>query len=573
MKKLLSAIRHKRDIKLIKDSQLFDELYYVTHYPAVLQSGLSPIEHYLKIGSAAGMRPNAFFDDAYYRAANPDVCLSGVNPLVHFIKFGAREGRNPCRSFNTRFYLEKHPDVAAAGVNPLWHFLTYGAAEHREIDNIRAAVLSAESRVLYERLAEIEPLLPPFEDLRYVPLDRGEKESLAGRAYFKLISGVAASFSHLFVMQRFTLGGATTLAMHYVNLVREMLGPESVIILLADESNKTAGHLLPPGVRMMAIDDLQPGLSEEDKIQVLSRFIVETKPHVVHNLDSNVCWQAFQRYHCRFKPETSLIASLYMFTYNASGRRAGYATQYLNSCIDFMDLVLTDNQMFKREASESYALESHNLEKISVVYTPIVSRFREPDRRAAASKRILWSSRLHYDKRPELLAEIACRMPEFVFEVYGGSALSPAEQAAIDNAKNIRLHGPYLSSEDLPSEGIGAYLHLTRHEGGAITLKEAIVAGVPVVAPPLGVIPEILNSDTGWLVTDPDDPDAYVEAIHDCLSNPEERIRRIRNAQNLIKREHSWESFAATVTALPAYRLAKPYSQASQEILGAARSG
>jgi glycosyltransferase involved in cell wall biosynthesis len=557
MKELLSAIKHQRDIRVIKDSQLFDESYYVTHYPEVLQSGLSPIEHYLKAGSAAGMRPNAFFDDAYYRAANPDVCASRVNPLVHFIKFGAREGRNPCRTFDTRFYLEKHPDVAATGVNPLWHFLTYGAAEHRETDNIRNAVLSAESRVLYDRLAEIEPLLPPFDDLRYVPLDRGENESLAGRAYFKLIRGVTAPFSRLFVMQRFTLGGASTLAMHYVNLVREMLGAESVMILLADLPDRTAGHLVPAGVRMMALDELQPGLSEEDKIQVLARFIVEMKPDVVHNLDSNVCWQAFQRFHRRFKPDTSLVASLYMFTYNSQGRKAGYATQYLNSCIDSIDLILTDNQMFKREAYESYALEDHNQDKIAVVYTPILSRFREPDVKAASSKRILWSSRLHYDKRPELLADIASRMPEFTFEVYGGSVLSPAEQVAIDNAKNIRLHGPYLCSEDLPNEGIGAYLHLTRHEGGAITLKEAIVAGVPVVAPPLGVIPEIVNPDTGWLVTNADDPAAYVEAIRDCLASPEERIRRIRNAQDLIKREHSWESFARAVTALPAYRLAQ----------------
>jgi glycosyltransferase involved in cell wall biosynthesis len=555
MKGLITTIKQHRDIKLIRESQLFDERFYITHYPDVLTSGLSPLDHYVQTGSNAGYRPNAYFDDNYYRDTNPDIKSAGTNPLVHFIKYGAKEGRNPSRVFNTSYYLDNHPDVAETNVNPLWHFLTYGAAEHRETDDARAEALSASNRILYEELAQIEPHLPPFDDLEYVPMDRGPGDSLAARAYFKLANKINAPFSHLLVLQRLVLGGAATLSMHYARLVKEKRGASSIVIILADMPDCSASHLLPEGVTMIALDHLQPGLTEEDKVAVLSRFIVEAQPDVVHNMDSNVCWKTFLQFHKQCRKMSKLIASLFMFTYNQAGRKAGYASEYLNSCIDHLDLVLTDNSGFKNEAIEFYAFEKSNIEKFGIAYTPILSPFHEPDPDGCQSKRILWSSRLHPDKRPDLLLAIAQLLPEYTFEIYGDSALSDSEMAKIKKVKNIQLHGPYRNSQDLPRKGIGAYLHTARHEGGAITLKEAVVAGLPAIAPPMGLIPDIITPETGWLVQDMDNPEAYAQAIRECLSDPDERMRRIRNAQELMRREHSWESFCRMVSDLPAYKI------------------
>lgn len=555
MKRLVSAIQHQRAIKIIGQSKLFDIDYYITQCPEVLQSGLSPLEHYVKIGSSAGFKPNAFFDDEFYRDANPDIKESKTNPLVHYIKFGAKEGRNPSRSFNTNYYLEKHPDVAESGVNPLWHFITYGVSEHRETDNARMDALSPQTRELYGKLVELEPSLPQFDDLKYVAMERCPNQSIAGRAYFKLAALAKDSISHLFVLQRLMHGGAATLSMFYAELVKEKKGADSVMVIVADEPNLSAAHLLPDGIAMVALDQLQPGLTEEEKIQVVARFIIETQPQVVHGVDSNVCWQIFSRYHRQCRPETSFVASLFMFCYNESGRKAGFASDYLSKTIDNLDLILGDNHDFKREASSLYALEKHNQDKIAVIYTPIFIKFYEPDRDGAKAKRVLWSSRLHPDKRPDLLAAIARAMPDFEFEVYGDPALSEPELAELKSLSNIKLRGAYKSIDALPREGIGAYLHTTKHEGGAITLKEAGARGLPVIGPAIGLIPDIVTSDTGWLVRDVNNVDEYVAAIRDCLSDPDERIRRVKNFQDMLRREHSWESFRSTVSVLPAYRL------------------
>lgn len=82
----------------IRLSGLFDESWYLEAYPDVAQSGLDPVEHYLRFGAAEARNPSALFDSRWYLAAYPDVAEAGVNPLVHYILFGRDEGRRPVRS-------------------------------------------------------------------------------------------------------------------------------------------------------------------------------------------------------------------------------------------------------------------------------------------------------------------------------------------------------------------------------------------------------------------------------------------------------------------------------------------
>lgn len=54
------------DAALIRNSGLFDADYYRARYPDVVESGLDPIDHYLRIGAARGYDPSPLFDTAYY---------------------------------------------------------------------------------------------------------------------------------------------------------------------------------------------------------------------------------------------------------------------------------------------------------------------------------------------------------------------------------------------------------------------------------------------------------------------------------------------------------------------------
>ena len=54
------------DAALIRASGLFDADYYRARYPDVAESGLDPIDHYLRIGAARGYDPSPLFDTGYY---------------------------------------------------------------------------------------------------------------------------------------------------------------------------------------------------------------------------------------------------------------------------------------------------------------------------------------------------------------------------------------------------------------------------------------------------------------------------------------------------------------------------
>jgi predicted nucleic acid-binding Zn-ribbon protein len=124
--------RYFRDIRLIQNSQLLDVDWYLSHYPDVGQTGVSPLQHYLQFGAYEGRDPNPLFDSDWYLRQYPDVAQAGVNPLRHYIQFGAYEGRDPNPLFDSDWYLRRYPDVAQAGVNPLRHYLYYGAQEGRD---------------------------------------------------------------------------------------------------------------------------------------------------------------------------------------------------------------------------------------------------------------------------------------------------------------------------------------------------------------------------------------------------------------------------------------------------------
>jgi len=85
----------KKEYRIIKESGLFDEKWYLEQYPDVKRDNWDPILHYILYGWKEGRNPSPEFDTNYYLFSNVDVALSGVNPLIHYILYGKYEGRRP----------------------------------------------------------------------------------------------------------------------------------------------------------------------------------------------------------------------------------------------------------------------------------------------------------------------------------------------------------------------------------------------------------------------------------------------------------------------------------------------
>lgn len=127
---LLKKWKNRRDCKILIASDLFDEAWYVKHYPDVGAAGVGPALHYVMYGADEGRNPSSLFNTQWYLANYPDVQNSGANPLVHYIRCGAAEGRDPNPVFDTKWYAMKYPEVSN-GINPLVDYKIHGANRGR----------------------------------------------------------------------------------------------------------------------------------------------------------------------------------------------------------------------------------------------------------------------------------------------------------------------------------------------------------------------------------------------------------------------------------------------------------
>ncbi len=103
----------------------FDADWYLTRYPEIRASRLSPIVHFIRHGIGERRDPNAFFDSAWYSEHHADVSAAGVHPLLHYLQAGAAELRSPHPSFDAVYYASQHPEAAA---NPLLYHMRVGRA-------------------------------------------------------------------------------------------------------------------------------------------------------------------------------------------------------------------------------------------------------------------------------------------------------------------------------------------------------------------------------------------------------------------------------------------------------------
>ena len=114
------------------ESGLFDEPWYIDHYPEVLISGYRPIVHWLVEGARDGKRPNPLFFTEWYCERHPAAATDPRGPLLHYIEHANTVGCDPNPLFDSAWYLQSNPEVAACAVNPLAHYLQRGWKERRD---------------------------------------------------------------------------------------------------------------------------------------------------------------------------------------------------------------------------------------------------------------------------------------------------------------------------------------------------------------------------------------------------------------------------------------------------------
>jgi glycosyltransferase involved in cell wall biosynthesis len=129
---------------------------------------------------------------------------------------------------------------------------------------------------------------------------------------------------------------------------------------------------------------------------------------------------------------------------------------------------------------------------------------------------VLWMARITAVKGPERVIEIARAMPEVRFLMVGGGDL--AEETQREAPDNLSLLGWQIPERVWPVADIA--LSTSHNEGIPISIIEAQMAGVPVVAINVGAISQVvIDGQTGTLTSE--NTTEIVLAIKKLIDDPE----------------------------------------------------
>lgn len=396
----------------------------------------------------------------------------------------------------------------------------------------------------------------------------GEREAVLRRVLVDL-GRHAARFgpvTHMIALPFLATGGAERVALNFAQAIRTARTDSSVLIVVADRPSVAERVQLPEGVALLVLDAVFDTLqSYERKQWLLEDLIRAIRPHAFHNINSEVAWQLIIGRGERLASLTRLFASIFAFQFAPNGKtKTGYAAYFLKPGLPHLVGLLSDNQRFVRDAAAEYALDASGRNKMHAVYNPVRTngsalvpgvdtRLKEiASRNPSRRLRVLWAGRLDEEKRIDLLLELIERADFADFHVYGQAVVNA--ETVLPARPNVFYKGPFSSPEELVNEIVyDAFVFTSRWEGMPNILLEVGALGVPVIAPTVGGVGELISDYTGYPLSEKPDVSDYLQALELVRQRPQEAAERAQTLRHLIERRHSWPAFSAAVGTIPGY--------------------
>lgn len=372
----------------------------------------------------------------------------------------------------------------------------------------------------------------------------------AGHAYRRILSQLAdREYETIILVPWLKRGGADLGALHHARACVEIFGQRTLVIATEPGESPWAERL-PGKAEFLSIGAELANLSNAmcEPEMVLARLLIQLAPVRVHLINSHVGWRTIERYGLAIRQGSRLFASLYCDERDRNGVRSGLAQNHLPASWQWLDAVISDNSVSPREWTETMGIKP---ELFHTVHFPCPVDSPAPPRgHAPACHRLLWASRFEAQKRPDLLVELAKLLPEFQWDVYGEPLAKDDEyHRALQRLNNVTLHGKYETFLEIVRPDHLAYVYTTAWDGLPNVLLEAAAADLPIVAPDIGGIRDLLPRElllpAGAQAAD------YALAIR-ALTTTSRRDSHLLKQRPMLEM-FTWEQFAKHMARIGGY--------------------
>lgn len=370
----------------------------------------------------------------------------------------------------------------------------------------------------------------------------------AGMVYERLRSQLdQGDYETVFLVPWLKRGGADLGALHHIRACREAFGHRTLVIATEAQDSPWASRL-PEGVQFLeaGLELAKLSVPQAEQEIVLARLLIQLAPRRIHLIGSHLGWRTMVRHGLALRQASRLFASLYCDGRDEHGYRDGLAVRYLADTACYLDAVITDNSVSPEEWRRSLGVSA---ELFHVVHFPAPAMLPvdvpRPDRR------LLWASRLDREKRPDLLARLVAKLPDYHWDIFGAQVVPGhgGDISALQKADNVTLHGGYDNFARIVRPDHAAFVYTSAWDGLPNVLLEATSAHLPVVAPDIGGIRDLIPPH--HLIHPADDIAQYAHAIR-ALDDPATRTTWLHAQQKQLA-GFTPEAFVAGLRRIPDY--------------------
>ncbi|MBB2970319.1 glycosyltransferase [Mesorhizobium sp. RMAD-H1] len=412
------------------------------------------------------------------------------------------------------------------------------------------------NRLMIE-LCSAANFIDPSVNLRYIsPADcfSNLKEDLrAGAAYYRICETLQGKiFTDVFLLPYFMIGGAEKVIIDTLEAMLKIDPARKVLLLFGMHTPEHKWlDRLPASVTYCDINRFSDQANDETIDLLTLRTIQTFAPGArIFIKSSSYGYRFYDRYRKLLSGHEAVMLRFCDGAFELDGApfTVGFDFGFVAEHGDALTVILSDNQ---HVINLDQARLPFIAGKTKVLYSPskpLAEASEVEGRYSTLHNRILWASRLDYQKRPELLAPLARaikeRFPGTILEVWGTRVLNAMDLTELEQQENVVLRGEFSSFEDLPYRQSDMFIYTTRFDGIPTVLLSALGAGLPVIAPSIGGIPEIvLHEKTGLVVdaslSDADLIEAYIDAITRLKDSADTRKKMGAAAIELIQKQHS----------------------------------
>ncbi|MFW2514609.1 glycosyltransferase [Demequina sp. SO4-13] len=382
-------------------------------------------------------------------------------------------------------------------------------------------------------------------------------------AYWSAIDQLPAEVDFLAVALWVRTGGGDRMTLEHLHAVQR-LRPGATVALITTEPDASE-HLaeVPSGVTVVELG--QFGLWPQFTEQVLAMVCAQLRPDTIHINNSVAGFWAVERFGRQIAPHSRIY--LQTFCIDRYDDQSEWSFLY-NRSRDFYDHVtgiLTDSQAFVDQVVQVQGVPGELFTVFTVVDTEALApalAARAERRPSSGPVRLLWAGRFDLQKRLDRVADISDVLHErgepVEIVIRGRPVIETDEQwrehlaraAAGVAVVEEPFDGGFLNAHP---EQFDALLLTSDYEGIAMVVLEAMASGLPVIAPMVGGMSEMIDDEVAFPVDPRSGIDGYLAAIEALRSDPAGARARAVAAHHRVVRRSSRDAFDALLEGLPGY--------------------